>query len=160
MTMRQNTLGPVRLLVVACLYGLSCLPLSETAAVPAAASQRRGEVPSSVFEVPTGARNVFPAANFNRDVTTNWWDTKVLDGHDAEAASELAVSLKNASFIVLDQEFYQVRMRQIVLVCSIKLYIISLTLCYSSFSRMTKEISRPRWRKSSSSLLALRSPSG
>ncbi|KAG6354475.1 hypothetical protein INS49_004492 [Diaporthe citri] len=68
---------------------------------------RRADVPPSVFEVPAGTRNVFPAANFNRDVTTNWWDTEVLDDHDAEASSELAVSLKNASFIVLDQEFYQ-----------------------------------------------------
>ncbi|KAK7710094.1 hypothetical protein SLS63_013060 [Diaporthe eres] len=107
MTMPQSAQGSFRFIVAICLYGLAWFPLSETAAVPPVTSQRRAEVPPSVFEVPAGTRNLFPAANFNRDVTTNWWDTKVLDGHDAEAASELAVSLKNASFIVLDQEFYQ-----------------------------------------------------
>lgn len=106
--MPHNTLGSARLVAVACLYGLACLPFSETAAVPPAASQRRAELPSSVFEVPSSVRNVFPAANFNRDVTTNWWDTEVLDGNNDEAASDLAASLKNASFIVLDQEFYAV----------------------------------------------------
>lgn len=109
--MPQSILGSFRSFVAACLYGLTCLPLSETAAVPPVSSQRRAEVPSSVFEVPSRVRNVFPAANFNRNVTTNWWDTEVLDGHDGASASELAVSLKNASFIVLDQEFYQVSMR-------------------------------------------------
>lgn len=117
--MPQNTLGSLRLIVAACLSGLGCLPLSKTAAVPPVASQRRAEVPSSVFEVPTGTRNVFPAANFNRDVTTNWWDTEVLGGHDAEAASQLAVSLKNASFIVLDQDFYQVSMLRTDFPCCI-----------------------------------------
>lgn len=106
--MPQVTLGFVRVVAVACVYGLACLPLSETAAVPSSSLRRRAEVPSSVFEVPPSVRNVFPAANFNRDVTTNWWDTELLDGHASEAASELAASLKNASFIVLDQEFYKV----------------------------------------------------
>lgn len=108
--MLPSALGSARLALTACLYGLACLPVSETAAVPLAASQRRAELPASVFEVPSSVRNVFPAANFNRDVTTNWWDTEVLDGNDAEAASDLASSLKNASFIVLDQDFYSVSM--------------------------------------------------
>lgn len=110
MAMSQSNLGRVRFVAAACLFGLGALPLSETAAVPSAALQRRSEVPPSVFEVPQSVRNVFPAANFNRDVTTNWWDTELLDSHTSEAASELAASLKNASFIVLDQDFYRVRM--------------------------------------------------
>lgn len=104
----QDILGTVRLVAAACLLLLSTLPLSETAALPSAALQRLAEVPSSVFEVPSDVRNVFPAANFNRNVTTNWWETEILDGQSSEAVEDLAASLKNASFIVLDQDFYQV----------------------------------------------------
>lgn len=110
--MSQRTLGCIRLVVAACLYGVAFLPLSETAALPSAALQRRAEVPSSVFEVPSSVRNVFPAANFNRDVTTNWWDTEILDGQSSEAASDLTGLLGNASFIVLDRDFYQVSVKQ------------------------------------------------
>lgn len=111
--MLRVALGFVRFVLVACVYGLACLPLSETAAVPSSSLRRRAEVPPSVFEVPPNVRNVFPAANFNRDVTTNWWETELLDGHASKAASELAASLKNASFVILDQEFYQVSFQTI-----------------------------------------------
>lgn len=108
MALSQSKVGRARFLSTSYLYVLAFLPFSETAAVPLAAPQRRAEVHSSVFEVPSSARNVFPAVNFNRDVTTNWWDTEILDGHTSEPASDLAASLKNASFIVLDQDFYRV----------------------------------------------------
>lgn len=106
----QSIVGSVRLTAAACLLCLS-FPLSQTAALPSAALQRIAEVPSSVFEVLLSLRNVFPAANFNRDVTTNWWETEILDGQSSQAASDLAASLKITSFIVLDQDFYQVCMR-------------------------------------------------
>ncbi|KAH9243117.1 hypothetical protein K456DRAFT_1767521 [Colletotrichum gloeosporioides 23] len=54
-----------------------------------------------------GLRNVFPAENFNRNVTTTWWSTEVLDGHSTEAAAEASAALANASFIVLDKDMYQ-----------------------------------------------------
>ncbi|KAH7329676.1 hypothetical protein B0I35DRAFT_48481 [Stachybotrys elegans] len=60
----------------------------------------------SVFEVPMGSRNVYPAENFNRDVTTTWWETTVLDGHSSDASTELAGALKEASFLVLDNAMY------------------------------------------------------
>lgn len=63
---------------------------------------------SSVYEVPTGLRNTFPAENFNRDVTTAWWETEVLYGLSSEEASEASKALKDASFLVLDQDMYEV----------------------------------------------------
>jgi hypothetical protein len=63
----------------------------------------------SVFEVPTGLRNVYPAENFNRDVTTAWWQTIVLDGHSSNASTELAEAMKEASYLVLDPAMYSVR---------------------------------------------------
>lgn len=66
-------------------------------------------LPPSVYEVPSSLRNVFPAVNFNRDVTTSWWETSVLDGHDVTAASEATATLREASYIVLDKDMYQVR---------------------------------------------------
>lgn len=107
--MSRNTLGFVRLVAAASLFGLPSLPPAEAAVVPSDALQKRAELASSIFEIPSSVRNVFPAANFNRNVTTNWWETEVLDGHPSEEASDLSSSLKNASFIVLDQDFYQVR---------------------------------------------------
>lgn len=61
-----------------------------------------------VFEVPVQLRNVYPANNFNRDVTTTWWDTAVLDGHPEAASVEVSETLKSASFIVLDKDMYKV----------------------------------------------------
>lgn len=63
---------------------------------------------SSVYEVPTGLRNIFPAGNFNRDVTTSWWETEVLDGLSEEEANEAIKALKGASFLVLDDDMYDV----------------------------------------------------
>lgn len=63
-----------------------------------------------VLEVPMSLRNVFPAVNFNRDVTTTWWQTAVLNGHDADAATEVTAALREASYIVLDKDMYEVRM--------------------------------------------------
>ena len=63
---------------------------------------------NSVYEVPLSLRNIFPAENFNRDVTTAWWETEVLDGLPSEEASEASKALKDASFLVLDQAMYEV----------------------------------------------------
>ncbi|KAF4463907.1 gluconolactonase precursor [Fusarium albosuccineum] len=61
----------------------------------------------SIYEVPIGIRNVFPANNFNRDVNSAWWHTDVLDGHSAEAAGQVVKHLNDAVFVVLDQDFYE-----------------------------------------------------
>lgn len=63
----------------------------------------------SVFEVPSSLRNFFPAGNFNRNVTTTWWETEVLDSASGKSAEKAAKALKEASFIVLDREMYKVR---------------------------------------------------
>lgn len=62
-----------------------------------------------VFEVPVQLRNIYPAKNFNRDVTTTWWNTAVLDGHAEEASVQVSQTLKSASFVVLDKDMYPVR---------------------------------------------------
>ncbi|KEZ43380.1 Uncharacterized protein SAPIO_CDS4844 [Scedosporium apiospermum] len=49
----------------------------------------------SILEVGGGLRNVFPADNFNRNVSTAWWDTDVLDdGNSNEEAKNTAKDLK------------------------------------------------------------------
>lgn len=62
----------------------------------------------SVVEVPSRIRNVFPAENFNRNVTTTWWMTEVLNGEKTSAYEETVEVLTNASIIVLDQDMYKV----------------------------------------------------
>lgn len=64
---------------------------------------------AGVYEVPLQHRNVYPADNFNRDVTTSWWEAQVLDGVSVDAASHFSNTLKTASFIVLDDAMYEVR---------------------------------------------------
>jgi hypothetical protein len=64
---------------------------------------------AGVYEAPLRNRNVFPADNFNRDVTTSWWEAQVLDGVSAEASTHFSDTLKTASFIVLDDAMYDVR---------------------------------------------------
>lgn len=61
-----------------------------------------------VFDVPARLRNLYPANNFNRDVTTTWWETSVLDGHAAESSLDIASQLRSATFVVLDKDFYKV----------------------------------------------------
>ncbi|KAH6874452.1 hypothetical protein B0T10DRAFT_465752 [Thelonectria olida] len=61
----------------------------------------------SVVEVPSRIRNVFPAENFNRNVTTTWWMTEVLNGEKTSAYEETVEVLTNASIIVLDQDMYK-----------------------------------------------------
>lgn len=61
-----------------------------------------------VYEVPSHLRNIYPANNFNRDVTTTWWDTVVLDGHATEASVDVSTIFKTATFVVLDRKMYQV----------------------------------------------------
>lgn len=60
-----------------------------------------------VLQVPAALRNVFPADNFNRNVTVPCWSTNVF----AEQSTDVEVyldSLAEAHFIVLDNEFYDV----------------------------------------------------
>lgn len=61
-----------------------------------------------VVEVPVNLRNVFPAENFNRDVTTAWWETEVLDVHATDQANNVKEGLKEASYIILDKTMYNV----------------------------------------------------
>jgi hypothetical protein len=63
----------------------------------------------SIVEVRSAYRNVFPAKDFNRNVTTTWWQTDVLDGDASQNATSLKKALKDASFIVLNKDMYKVR---------------------------------------------------
>ncbi|KAF9879303.1 hypothetical protein CkaCkLH20_03536 [Colletotrichum karsti] len=84
-------------------------PFAEAASIPATRFRPRNE--PIVFEVPVSLRNVFPAVNFNRNVTTTWWDTEVLDGHPTEEAFKVTEAMKKASFVVLDKDMYQILKR-------------------------------------------------
>ncbi|SCO36995.1 uncharacterized protein FFNC_05392 [Fusarium fujikuroi] len=61
----------------------------------------------SIVEVGSAYRNVFPATDFNRNVTTTWWQTDVLDGDASQKATSLKNSLEDASFIVLNKDMYK-----------------------------------------------------
>ncbi|RKK80915.1 hypothetical protein BFJ68_g15919 [Fusarium oxysporum] len=61
----------------------------------------------SIVEVRSSYRNVFPAQDFNRNVTTTWWQTDVLDGDASQNATSLKKALKDASFIVLNKDMYK-----------------------------------------------------
>lgn len=63
-----------------------------------------------VFEVPRELRNLYPAENFNRDVTTSWWQTEILDGHSSDTSTEVSDAMRDASYIVLDNAMYSVRL--------------------------------------------------
>ncbi|KAE9573165.1 hypothetical protein CGMCC3_g10652 [Colletotrichum fructicola] len=87
---------------------LGDVPQAQAASIPLVNPRAsNGNFPTA-YEVPAGLRNVFPAENFNRNVTTTWWGTEVLDGHSTEAAAEASAALANASFIVLDKDMYQI----------------------------------------------------
>ncbi len=74
------------------------------------ASQSTADISNhpDVFEPPVQLRNIYPAENFNRDVTTTWWQPSILDGHDATRSKNLSALLKAATYIVLDKEMYTV----------------------------------------------------
>ncbi|KAF5009770.1 hypothetical protein FDECE_4043 [Fusarium decemcellulare] len=61
----------------------------------------------SIVHVGGSLRNVFPENNFNRNVTTTWWDTETLDDDLDEGAKTATEALKAASFIVLNRGMYQ-----------------------------------------------------
>ncbi|EWZ79164.1 hypothetical protein FOWG_16679 [Fusarium oxysporum f. sp. lycopersici MN25] len=61
----------------------------------------------SIVEVRSAYRNVFPAKDFNRNVTTTWWQTDVLDGDASQNATSLKKALKDALFIVLNKDMYK-----------------------------------------------------
>ncbi|KAF4345539.1 gluconolactonase precursor [Fusarium beomiforme] len=61
----------------------------------------------SIVEVGSAYRNVFPSKDFNRNVTTTWWQTEVLDGDASQNATNLKKALKDASFIVLNKDMYK-----------------------------------------------------
>lgn len=71
----------------------------------------------SIVEPSPEIRNVFPATNFNRNVSTNWWDTEVLDGAEAAAAMELKATLEIATIIVLNRDMYKVYINSSPLNC-------------------------------------------
>lgn len=62
----------------------------------------------SVTEVSPDFRAVFPASNFNRNVSTSWWGTQVLGESNSNANRALA-ALRNASFVVFNKDMYKVR---------------------------------------------------
>ncbi|RSM14790.1 hypothetical protein CDV31_005224 [Fusarium ambrosium] len=61
----------------------------------------------SIVQINPALQNVFPAENFNRNITTSWWDTDVVDGPPSSSASKFLASLKQANFIALDDRFYE-----------------------------------------------------
>ncbi|KAJ0127085.1 hypothetical protein HZ326_29814 [Fusarium oxysporum f. sp. albedinis] len=63
----------------------------------------------SIVEVRSAYRNVFPAKDFNRNVTTTWWQTDVLDGDASQNATSLKKALKDASFILLGVKDHTVK---------------------------------------------------
>lgn len=92
---------------------------SQAAARPAAATTGPSSDESlplrgpSIVEVGSAYRTVFPATDFNRNVTTTWWQTDVLDGDASQNATSLKNSLEDASFIVLNKDMYKVRVRNL-----------------------------------------------
>lgn len=84
------------------------VPQAQAASIPLVNPRAYNDNFPTAYEVPAGLRNVFPAENFNRNVTTTWWSTEVLDGHSTKAAAEASAALANASFIILDKDMYQV----------------------------------------------------
>ncbi|EXL47726.1 hypothetical protein FOCG_11877 [Fusarium oxysporum f. sp. radicis-lycopersici 26381] len=86
---------------------------SQVAARPAAATTGLNSDESlplrgpSIVEVRSAYRNVFPAKDFNRNVTTTWWQTDVLDGDASQNATSLKKALKDALFIVLNKDMYK-----------------------------------------------------
>ncbi|KAI5456068.1 hypothetical protein BGZ63DRAFT_475887 [Mariannaea sp. PMI_226] len=85
-----------------CSLALASLPQGSTGFVT-----RKYLIGPSVFELSGHLRNVFPATNFNRNVSTTWWATEVLDGGSTKAAEKATKALKKASIIVLDSEMYK-----------------------------------------------------
>ncbi|KAH7261657.1 hypothetical protein BKA59DRAFT_518642 [Fusarium tricinctum] len=94
------------------LYTIALLS-GQVAARPAAAATGLNSDESlplrgpSIVEVGSAYRNVFPAKDFNRNVTTTWWQTNVLDGDTSQNATSLKKALKDASFIVLNKDMYK-----------------------------------------------------
>lgn len=64
----------------------------------------------SVVEVTQSFNDVFPYENFNRNVTVPMWDTSLLNGKNMSAAQKDLETIANASFIVYDSAFYNVRL--------------------------------------------------
>ena len=67
----------------------------------------------SVVEITKKFNDVFPYDNFNRNVTVPMWDTGLLNGRNKSASQEVLDTIANASFIVHDSEFYDVRIHPI-----------------------------------------------
>ncbi|KAH8901229.1 calcium-dependent phosphotriesterase [Thozetella sp. PMI_491] len=90
----------------------SIVRLVPSAEAAPASTQSLGATPGllvgpSIVEVSPRLRNIFPAINFNRNVTVPWWETEVLDGQPSHDASLLSSLLRNASIIVLDEDMYE-----------------------------------------------------
>lgn len=62
----------------------------------------------SVVEITKEYNDVFPYANFNRNVTVPMWDTDLLSGKNEVEVQESLDTIANASFLVYDSEFYKV----------------------------------------------------
>jgi gluconolactonase len=80
-------------------------PVAEKGETVGQVSLTRGQ---SVIEVSPSLRNVFPAANFNRNVSVPWWSTDVLSKEDHTKPEATLASLEQAQFIVFNADFYEV----------------------------------------------------
>ena len=62
----------------------------------------------TIAEITPEWNNVFPAANFNRNVSTAFWQPTIMnDSTTTDVANQLS-KIGKASFIVYDKEMYQV----------------------------------------------------
>lgn len=64
----------------------------------------------SVVEVTQQFNDVFPYENFNRNVTVPMWETSLLSGKNKSMVQKDLEAIANASFVVYDSDFYNVRL--------------------------------------------------
>jgi len=64
------------------------------------------EFGSDIVYVPSQLNSVFPAQDFNRNVTTTFWETTILS--NGASIQEDLERFKNISFIAYDKSFYEV----------------------------------------------------
>lgn len=91
------------------LASLTCVLVQHSLASPVDSQNPSSlQIGPSIVEVSPKFRNVFPAANFNRNVSVNWWHTDILNGSISSSTNDALNALEDASFIAFDQDFYKV----------------------------------------------------
>jgi hypothetical protein len=62
----------------------------------------------SIVEVSPSFRNVFPAKNFNRNVSVPWSETEIFEERKVPSTTSMLSPLEDAKFIVFSKDFYKV----------------------------------------------------